>query len=464
MYSSDGTSIQVSVCSKGGKTQVLYAKPSSAASMETHWEEVIQCMQPEAKSERSKKFNETSIDGEDTESELIVIPESDLSDSTLHGSVQDSFEEALDESCSFSTKNEKVNAIVKIHESLDTATKMTKDVFISQIIRTPTTKRPTWIIGSEEESIKSWENKNYSLHDTSLKTVNDISKNCTKFTSIDTNSLSNTVAVVTGIPNVQMNNKNNITENHKNLKEINRKTVNEVNRINLSEGNKYVEMNDSSSVHSLESINNKMSSIGKHKKIIEPCLTPVCTPVSDCDDCYKNQNQIILSAPSVERLLPIGSSRSPVLKTAPHNFCEENLQSPDSPLSKMDLMVLDSPPANATSPLNANNKIDSQLEIPTQERLLPIGSNSKDVCQLVDKIKQALGLNAQPPKLLENKKPEGFENKIGTPSPRRLIKQVALESPPNPGDLEDGTVACRNANADNKSKYFFLFLFNCFSG
>lgn len=84
MYSSDGQSVQVSLSSKGAKAQVVYTKPSSAASMETHWEEVVQCVQPEKKWERGSK--KLDMDGEDTESELIMIPENDISDSTLQGS------------------------------------------------------------------------------------------------------------------------------------------------------------------------------------------------------------------------------------------------------------------------------------------------------------------------------------------------------------------------------------------
>lgn len=86
MYSLDGQTVQVSLSSKCGKAQVIYTKPSSTTSMETHWEEVIQCAQPERKS--FIKRNEPSIDGDDTESELIAIPESDMSDSTLHESTQ----------------------------------------------------------------------------------------------------------------------------------------------------------------------------------------------------------------------------------------------------------------------------------------------------------------------------------------------------------------------------------------
>lgn len=93
MYSSDGQSVQVSISSKCGKAQVVYAKPSSTTSMETHWEEVIQCAQPE---KRGFRKTESSVDGEDTESELIAIPESDMSDSTLHGSAQVSFIQIVD--------------------------------------------------------------------------------------------------------------------------------------------------------------------------------------------------------------------------------------------------------------------------------------------------------------------------------------------------------------------------------
>lgn len=304
MCSSDGQSVQVSLSSKG-KTQVMYAKPSSTASMETHWEEAIRCSHPEKKSERNKKITEISIDADDTESELIVIPESDMSDSTLHGSVQDSFEETMDDSCcSFQTKGDKVCAVVKIQEPFETAIKTPKDVYLSQIIKTPTTKRPTWIIGSEDESLKSWENKNYSMHETSVysntqRNLIELQKYCSKITSIEATSLVNTVSVVTGVPNVQM-----------------AKTV-------TTDSHKPITHNTNDNQHT-----SKLMPLGKHKKIIEPIMAPACTPVSECEDCYRNnqyqnqehnqnqyqcpnQNQIILPAPSIERLLPIGAARSP---------------------------------------------------------------------------------------------------------------------------------------------------------
>lgn len=92
MYSSDGQSTQ----HVRGKSQSLYGKPSSATSMETHWEEVPYA---DKRWDKNRKFTDFTLDGDDTESELIAIPESDMSDSTLQGSAHNSFEETPDEVC-----------------------------------------------------------------------------------------------------------------------------------------------------------------------------------------------------------------------------------------------------------------------------------------------------------------------------------------------------------------------------
>lgn len=43
----------------------------------------------------SRKYQDSSLDGDDTESELVAIPESDLSESTLHNSVPGSFDDGV---------------------------------------------------------------------------------------------------------------------------------------------------------------------------------------------------------------------------------------------------------------------------------------------------------------------------------------------------------------------------------
>ncbi|KAF7267135.1 hypothetical protein GWI33_019628 [Rhynchophorus ferrugineus] len=354
MYSSDGQSIQVSLSSKGGKVQVSYTKPSSMTSMETHWEETNQSDKyMDKKWERNfkKQTDKISID-DDTESELIAIPESDISDSTLQGSVQDSFEEALSDNSGPGiskqlTEKALVNRSPK--ESISSLIEMKKIC---------NKNRPVWIIGSEEDSIRSCDNKMQDI----AKAKMDFNKNCTRIKSTSSST--------------------------------------SINMTNGSSMHAAKTANSTSHRQTNSSINTTCKSVplGRHKKIIEPSITPVCTPVSDCDS---NKNN--LPAPAMERLLPIGPIKSPDLD-------------------------------DVFSPL------EPQLEIPTQERLLPIGSHTKDISQLVEKVKQALNINAQLGKT--QKKIDYSDKKIEpstsqTHSPRKLIKQVALESPPNLYESDD---------------------------
>ncbi|KAJ8951439.1 hypothetical protein NQ318_006868 [Aromia moschata] len=72
---------------------------------------------------------------DDTESELIAIPEGHVRH-TLQGSVQDSFEEGVSDTCC--SVPEKQLAVVRSQEA-----------YISQIVKVASNKRSTWIIGSE---------------------------------------------------------------------------------------------------------------------------------------------------------------------------------------------------------------------------------------------------------------------------------------------------------------------------
>ncbi|XP_066259891.1 protein unc-79 homolog [Euwallacea similis] len=345
MYSSDGQSIQVSLSSKGGRVQVSYTKPSSMTSMETHWEEIIQNEKyMEKKMGKShRKQDKYSID-DDTESELIAIPESDISDSTLQGSVQDSLEEALSEhSGPGICKN--VSEKVSLNRSPNNS--FSSLVEIKRNFNSKT--RPVWIIGSEDESIRPCENE-----------IQEVSKS-----------------------------KMDFNKNHTKLK-----TTSSGASISLTNGSNVLTVK---SIPRQIDTNQLCRSVGRQKKVIEPIITPVsATPVSDYD---KNDN---LPTPTVERLLPIG------------------------PIKSLDLIDdVFSPP-------------ESHLQLPTQERLLPIGQHTKDITQLVEKVRQVLNLNN---KMMKNVNPQEKKPEIpGTSqmhSPRKLIKQVALESPPNLYDSDD---------------------------
>ncbi|XP_050313784.1 protein unc-79 homolog isoform X3 [Anthonomus grandis grandis] len=337
MYSSDGQSIQVSLSSKGGKVQVSYTKPSSMTSMETHWEETnIYEKSTDRKWEKGgKRQTDKTFTDDDTESELIAIPESDISDSTLQGSVQDSFEEAMSEhSSQVINKHTGEKALIS---------KSPKDSMIEMKRLCSTKGRPVWIIGSEDESLKSYDNK---LQEMTKANKVDFNKICARIKSSGCNGSNiQTVKTVS-------------TESHR--------------------------LTESTFI-------SRQTPLGRNKKVIEPFITPVSTPVLD----YENYKCNHLSTPAVERLLPIGPIRSP-------EFDESS--SPAEP----------------------------QLEIPMQERLLPIGQNTKDITNLVEKVKQALNINSKIVKKLET--PEKIVEQPSTSqtqSPRKLIKQVALESPPN---------------------------------
>lgn len=274
MFSSDGQSVQVSISSKGGKSQIVYAKPSSTTSMETHWEE---CIQPEKMWEKNLKritdFSNDIIIDDNTESELIAIPESDMSDSTLHGSVQDSFEEGIDDGYCYLQHNkpDKICTIIKSQDVLDsTITKSPKEGYVSQLVRNTSNKRPTWIIGSEDDSPSV--NKKL-FHEISKPSSCEYNKNCNKITTqinqFITNGSSQYAKTVT-------------TDFHRQV--------------------------TTSALIDTQHVT-KPTPLGKHKKVIEPSITPVCTPVSDCDDCFKN-SQALMPAPSLERLLPIGAIKS----------------------------------------------------------------------------------------------------------------------------------------------------------
>lgn len=97
---------------------------------------------------RTIKANDNAQETDETESELIAIPESDMSDSTLYGSNHDSFDDhGIDDSIRNPNElqtlpNSKNASYINLMESTANVSKVTID------------KRPTWFIGSEEESLQ----------------------------------------------------------------------------------------------------------------------------------------------------------------------------------------------------------------------------------------------------------------------------------------------------------------------
>jgi hypothetical protein len=155
--------------------------------------------------------------------------------------------------------------------------------------------------------------------------------------------------------------------------------------------------------------------LGRQQKIIETSITPSSTTVQ--------------SASAEDKRAPFKKGNMRSLEKNQTNY-----GSPDSPLSKMDLM---SPPADMTDAALLSPSSIGHLEIPTPERLLPIGQNEGNISTLVERVREAL----QIPDIRHLKQDSTESNKDDgnstsrdsrANSPRKLIKQVALiESPPN---------------------------------
>lgn len=110
---------------------------SSTAAMDTHWEE--------ATPPTDRQQHAASTETDDTESELIAIPESDLSDSTLY----DSFDEL-----NGGARNGGSPCVPVLPLLLPP----TKDTQLHNLLNVsaslPCDGRPTWFIGSEEDSVQ----------------------------------------------------------------------------------------------------------------------------------------------------------------------------------------------------------------------------------------------------------------------------------------------------------------------
>lgn len=112
--------------------------------------------------------------------------------------------------------------------------------------------------------------------------------------------------------------------------------------------------------------------LGRQKRIIETSITPSTTPVSAATSSEESRatcNKML--SKTFDRIVDVGS--------------------PDSPLSKMNIMPTPLPKPHALAEGLLSPKSVSQLEFPMPERLLPIGQHGKDTAtSLADKVREVL--------------------------------------------------------------------------
>ncbi|XP_064549249.1 protein unc-79 homolog isoform X2 [Drosophila montana] len=356
-----------------------------------------------------RKYNDSSLDADETESELVAIPESDLSDSTLHGSsAPGSFDDtvhfedvlpskteslrnrrAMDYS-EKSTKSLKSMITTKTGDTYSTKIKPTTSESVSTTVVTTHTRHSlqegvrmivTPLVGSEttETAIVSPPVDVHRAVTVRNKSLENAAASTSKmFAAIATNHLK-ALGALQDLP------------------------TSSGSKPSSSNGNGSRSTNGSSAAPAVVA-----KPIGRHKTIVE------CSAGT--------------SSSSAEE------SRHKKSQTKSLRHSDKAYGSPDSPLSKMNVMP--NPRDELDAGLLPPSKNIAALEIPTPERLLPIGTQDT-VATLVERMRDGLNL----PDISHLKQDsldvsESTKDDV-TPSsrnnsPRRLIKQVALESPPNP--------------------------------
>ncbi|XP_066589783.1 protein unc-79 homolog [Prorops nasuta] len=440
---------------------------SPAHGMETHWEE------PGPPSRFTSKHSSYSINADDTESELAVIPESPKSDSTLHGNSGGSLGE-LEENAPSVMRSASVTG-TKISGIFEAGLRIAS----SNSGKSQATSRPMWFLGSEDDSHKVSKaalQKKRSVHEGVKILVTsaflpdqhdskNVANKCAPFGSNGDNALakplglSSAFAVASSISHSQMFESAKEKSSHLPANPTDSPTAKQLGR------QKHVEQ-----VSTLESpvSPSQPVTITSSDPSSSPAVSSISSQITSTDNGhhqswnldYPQQPPPQLIAPNVERLLPIGT---PITYRPAERIlkCDDTYGSPESPLSKMDVLTVNSSFdqdsetgifSDITSPPSISQL--PNLKLPLPERLLPVGPQ-RDFVSLAERVRQVLGVpdyddNDKVATKEELDKGPAKQDSITSenlstslvptsndvpsssrsPSPRRLIKQVALESPP----------------------------------
>ncbi|XP_048512569.1 protein unc-79 homolog isoform X11 [Athalia rosae] len=476
--------------------------------METHWEEAAPCLY-------QNKHSSYSINADDTESELAAIPESPKSDCTLHGSSSGSLGE-MEENSGIMGRNIATTSKTVIHstdiKSLN-ATEKNKSLESQsghQNKQEGPIRRPMWFLGSEDDALQvnnSLLNKKWGVHEgvkmmvtssflsgqqhsqksaippvstAKPPTVTQSGPNGSVVIK-PTSGLASAIAVATGVPNIGV--AKTIPMNSHRSEELPKEKVSVTTQEQLTlvsplpkQFGRQKHVEQSTPLTSPVSIC-QVTTSGSQQVSSDHSSSPVFSSMSSQLTSTENgdlvtprwqvpstQHQII--TPTVERLLPIGT----VARQRPTHrvlMCEDTYGSPESPLSKMDILTvgssIDQDSETCVSSDVTTPRSISQLDFPLPERLLPVGPQRDSISGLIERVWQALGVPAadgtlqqdgernlvekKSPCFTQHSKRENFasDNRTASasvltptvndthsrsPSPRKLMKQVALESPP----------------------------------
>ncbi|XP_026833367.1 protein unc-79 homolog isoform X4 [Drosophila erecta] len=337
-----------------------------------------------------RKYNDSSLDADETESELVAIPESDLSDSTLHGS---SAPGSFDDTIHFEDVMPRNRRALEYTE--EKSTKSHKSMITTKVGDTYTTK----IKATTTSETLVTTHTRHSLQEgvrmivTPLSLENAAASTSKMFAAIATNHLKALGALQDMTPAVDRKAGSSSGSGSRSAN----------GNGNGGGGSAPAAMQASSSTATSKPI-------GRHKTIVE-CSAGNSS--SSADDSRQKKSQ----TKSLRRT-------------------DKNYGSPDSPLSKMSVMPNPREEMDESMQSLPPPKSIAALEIPTPERLLPIGTQDT-VATLVERVRDGLNLPdishlKQDSLDVSESTKDDVTPSSRTNSPRRLIKQVALESPPNP--------------------------------
>ncbi|XP_075145710.1 UNC-79 domain-containing protein isoform X8 [Haematobia irritans] len=365
-----------------------------------------------------RKYNDSSLDADETESELVAIPESDLSDSTLHGS---SAPGSFDDTIHFEEITPSKLEALRSRRTTDEMMKNQKTMITTKTGDTYTTKiKPpgtephsrhslqegvrmivTPLVGTEpsETAIISPPvdvHRAVTVRNKSQASDSAATSTSKMFAAIATNHLK-ALGALQDLPT-------KVTDPKSQSSASGSRSAN-----GSSESSDKKSSAKSLTVEPPQPTSKKP--MGRHKTIIE-CGAATSSSSNGNDDSRLSANHKKVSAKSLKRN-------------------DKAYGSPDSPLSKMSVMP------NPVDELDSNNlpppKNIAALEIPTPERLLPIGTQ-ESVAAIADRIREGLNLPdishlKQDSLDVSESTKDDVTPSSRTNSPRRLIKQVALEEP-----------------------------------
>uniref|UniRef100_A0A1A9ZXT2 Protein unc-79 homolog n=1 Tax=Glossina pallidipes TaxID=7398 RepID=A0A1A9ZXT2_GLOPL len=378
-----------------------------------------------------RKYTDSSLDADETESELVAIPESDLSDSTLQGSsAPGSFDDTMHLEEITTTKVEvlKQRKTSELYEEKSSKTlksmitTKTGDTYTTKIKATAADTVSTTIVTTHsrhslQEGVRMIVTPLVARETTETAIISppvDVHRAVTvrnkTFSDSGTTSTSKMFAAIATNHLKALGTLQDTQFKAVDVKSSQASSNSSRSTNGSSEGSEKRGVAKAKIIETQQSLVSARKVMGRQKTIVE-CNASSSSPGTD------------------DSRLSANHKTKPQSKTLKRS--EKAYGSPDSPLSKMNVMP------NPTDELDSSclpaPKSITSLEIPTPERLLPIGPQ-ESVTAIVERVREGLHLpdishlKQDSLDASESMKDDVTSNSC-TNSPRRLIKQVALEEP-----------------------------------